>query len=208
MKYVLDYRYEIEVPRQRQLLFGYNRNSSNQLSEICDEDLPGFFLTQNNSLKKIKKLTTVIKLPTFNKSLISVKSVKSVKHDYKRYMKEISKKKRILIVDDQSFNVDALKIILKYKIGIETDIFCDSASDGFEAIQKVINDVEKRNHGLRSSYQLILMDCNMPHLDGYDASSRIRQYFYQKNFEQPIISAITGHTEQAFVKKAVQSGIN
>lgn len=49
-------------------------------------------------------------------------------------MKEISKKKRILIVDDQSFNVDALKIILKYKIGIETDIFCDSASDGFEAI--------------------------------------------------------------------------
>jgi DNA-binding LytR/AlgR family response regulator len=52
---------------------------------------------------------------------------------------------RILIVDDQSFNIDALKIILKYKIGIETDIFCDSACDGFDAIEKVISDVEQ-NH--------------------------------------------------------------
>ena len=95
-------------------------------------------------------------------------------------MKEIAQRKRILIVDDQSFNVDALKIILKYKIGLETDIFCDAASDGFDAIQKVIDDVEKNHDGLASSYQLILMDCNMPHLDGYEASSRIRQYFYQK----------------------------
>ena len=32
--------------------------------------------------------------------------------------------------------------------------------------------------------------------------------FYENNLTQPIISAITGHTEQSFVKKAVQSGIN
>jgi hypothetical protein len=62
-------------------------------------------------------------------------------------MKEVSKFKRILIVDDQSFNIDALKIILKYKIGIETDIFCDSACDGFEAIEKVISDIEQNHQG-------------------------------------------------------------
>ena len=123
-------------------------------------------------------------------------------------MKQIAKKKKILIVDDQSFNIDALKIILKYKIGLETEIFCDSASDGFDAIKKIINDVEEKHDGLASSYQLILMDCNMPHLDGYEASSRIRQYFYQQRLKQPIISAVTGHTEQVFVQKAVSSGIN
>lgn len=60
----------------------------------------------------------------------------------KQKMKQIAKFKKILIVDDQSFNIDALKIILKYKIGIETDIFCDQACDGFDAIQKVISDIE------------------------------------------------------------------
>jgi CheY-like chemotaxis protein len=52
------------------------------------------------------------------------------------------------------------------------------------------------------------MDCNMPHLDGYDASDRIRQYFFDRNLTQPIIVAITGHTEQIFVNKAIKSGIN
>ena len=75
-----------------------------------------------------------------------------------------------MIVDDQSFNVDALKIILKYKIGIDADAVCDSAYDGFDAIQKVIDDVETKHNGEQTSYQLIFMDCNMPHLDGYDAS--------------------------------------
>ena len=49
-------------------------------------------------------------------------------------MKKVAKFKKILIVDDQSFNIDALKIILKYKIGIEPEIFCDQACDGFDAI--------------------------------------------------------------------------
>ena len=40
-------------------------------------------------------------------------------------MKLVARTKKILIVDDQTFNIDALKIILKYQIGVNTDIFCD-----------------------------------------------------------------------------------
>jgi CheY-like chemotaxis protein len=80
-------------------------------------------------------------------------------------------------------------------VGIDTDIFCDSACDGFDALKKIIDDVEENNQGVGTSYELILMDCNMPHLDGYEASDRIRQYLYGKLITQPIISAITGHTE-------------
>ena len=65
----------------------------------------------------------------------------------KKQYKLISQHKRILIVDDQSFNIDALKIIMKYKIGLETNIFCDSACDGFDAISKVINDVKHNHNG-------------------------------------------------------------
>ncbi len=48
----------------------------------------------------------------------------------------------------------------------------------------------------------------MPFLDGYEASARIRQYLIYKDIDQPIISAITGHTEQIYVKKAIDYGIN
>ena len=84
--------------------------------------------------------------------------------------------KKILIVDDQLFNIDALKVILKYRLKIDTDEICDVAFNGFEAIKKVIEDADLEKK--YSSYSLILMDCNMPHLDGYEASERIRQFLF------------------------------
>jgi hypothetical protein len=38
--------------------------------------------------------------------------------------------KRILIVDDQSFNIEALLIILKYKVGLDSNQLCDKALSG------------------------------------------------------------------------------
>ena len=53
---------------------------------------------------------------------------------------------KILIVDDQSFNIDALFIILKYKIGIQTTTTCDFCFDGLEAIKLIIEDVERNKY--------------------------------------------------------------
>jgi len=39
------------------------------------------------------------------------------------------------------------------------------------------------------------MDCNMPFLDGYQATRQIREHFFKHNLVQPIIAAVTGHTE-------------
>ena len=52
---------------------------------------------------------------------------------------------------------------------------------------------------VRSSYILILMDCNMPFMDGFDCTKFIRKRLGQALgagiYEQPIISAVTGHAE-------------
>ena len=35
----------------------------------------------------------------------------------------------------------------------------------------------------------------MPHMDGYEASLQIRKLISSKNIAQPIITAVTGHTD-------------
>ena len=49
---------------------------------------------------------------------------------------------------------------------------------------------------------LIFMDCNMPFMDGYIATNKIRHIIDKYGLPQPIIVAVTGHTEQLYVNKA------
>ena len=48
----------------------------------------------------------------------------------------------------------------------------------------------------------------MPFVDGYQATDKIRHLFYQYGLDQPIITAVTGHTEQSYVNKAINAGMN
>ena len=50
-------------------------------------------------------------------------SIESIKAGY-------DNEHKILIVDDQWFNIEAIKIILKYKVGIDTSAICDFALNG------------------------------------------------------------------------------
>ena len=52
------------------------------------------------------------------------------------------------------------------------------------------------------------MDCQMPFMDGYEATNKIREFIDLQGVNQPIISAVTGHTEQAYIKRAMNAGMN
>ena len=49
---------------------------------------------------------------------------------------------KILIVDDQNFNIDALKIIMKYKCGVDTDVVVQATLGGYEAIDIIKSEFE------------------------------------------------------------------
>mmetsp|Transcript_38348 Transcript_38348/g.58432 ORF Transcript_38348/g.58432 Transcript_38348/m.58432 type:complete len:210 (+) Transcript_38348:466-1095(+) len=115
--------------------------------------------------------------------------------------------KKILLVDDQVYNLEALEIILQHKVGIDTQSICDKAITGQQALTLVEENISK-NKGKRCDYSLILMDCNMPHMDGYEATDLIRRLIYDRGLPQPIISAVTGHSEQMYIEKAIKSGMN
>jgi two-component system sensor histidine kinase/response regulator len=88
----------------------------------------------------------------------------------------IKNKKRILIVDDEIFNIEAIKVILEHRFKIkQIDKICDNSMNGKEAVEKIVENVRQNNEYF-CNYDLILMDCNMPIMDGYEATENIRTF--------------------------------
>ena len=52
------------------------------------------------------------------------------------------------------------------------------------------------------------MDCNMPFMDGYQCTQKIRELLLRLRIKQPLIAAVTGHTEQAYINRCIYSGMN
>ncbi|MDN3665873.1 hybrid sensor histidine kinase/response regulator [Algibacter miyuki] len=75
-------------------------------------------------------------------------------------LKEISKSKRVLYVDDNKINLMVTKKSVQ-SLGVE----CDIAENGFLAIEAIKN----------KAYDLVLMDINMPEINGYQTSLEIKK---------------------------------
>lgn len=80
---------------------------------------------------------------------------------------------RILIVDDSPDNRDMIQRFL-----LPTQAWVDEAADGIECLEKIA----------AGRYDLVLMDIQMPRLDGLQATERLRL----RGFQAPIV-AITAH---------------
>jgi PleD family two-component response regulator len=84
-----------------------------------------------------------------------------------------TRRQKILIVDDEIFNLQALRVIFKYVCELPEDDLVVSARNGLEALEIIRKDLTY-NKNCFSSFSLILMDCNMPVMDGYAATEMIR----------------------------------
>lgn len=82
------------------------------------------------------------------------------------------------------------------------------ANNGEQAVNEIKSAIDQ-NDPFR--FSLILMDCSMPFLDGYEATKIIRNLFFGIDItreSQPKIVAITGHVEKEYIEKAYQSGMD
>ena len=110
-----------------------------------------------------------------------------------------------MIVDDELLNRTAMRNILQYNCKLDQSTEIHEAGDGEEAIRLIKNDVEQNG---RCTYGLVLTDLSMPVVDGYQASTAIRQHLLDRGLTQPLICAVTGHTEELYVNKAYKYGVN
>jgi len=96
--------------------------------------------------------------------------------------------KRILLVEDNEINRKvALRMVSKLGLVVET------AANGVEAVQKATT----------HAYDLILMDCQMPEMDGYEATRHLRA----RGVHTPII-ALTANALEGDREKCLACGMD
>lgn len=98
---------------------------------------------------------------------------------------------KVLLAEDNPTNQKLFKKYMDKKT-----ISCDVVTNGFEAYEAV----------LVKHYDLIFMDCQMPVMDGYEATRRIRAQ--EKEQKRTPIIALTAHAFETDKKKCYEAGMD
>ena len=101
--------------------------------------------------------------------------------------------KRVLLAEDNAVNQTVALAGLK-RLGWQADV----ATTGTAAV-----DLVKQNQ-----YSLVLMDCQMPDMDGYTATKRIREWEKECHRAAVPIVAVTAHAMEGDRERCIEAGMN
>ena len=145
-----------------------------------------------NKPLRAKELRSVL-----GEQLLNLSEDEAPKSTGKKIEQLYSRPRKILIVDDNRANQQVAVGMLE-RMGCS----CELASTGREAVDAV----------LRQRFDALLMDCNMPVVNGYDATRQIRMYEGGQDEGDaengvPII-AMTANNTQAEVERCIDAGMD
>lgn len=154
-------------------------------------DMMGGSIEVESELGKGSKFTVILKHKIADEKYYTQKS-KEITPENK---KEIMQGTHILLAEDNELNAEIAITILN-----EMGIKVDRVEDGIQCVSKV----EQKSS---DTYDLILMDIQMPNMDGYKATEAIRALSDKKKAGIPII-AMTANAFEEDKKEALSKGMN
>ena len=109
----------------------------------------------------------------------------------------ISPPLHVLIVDDSALN----RRILRSSLQLDGRYTCEEAVDGLEAVSRIMTDVHNIEAGLHVSFDVVLMDNQMPRMNGIQATEELRRCGYQG-----VIIGITGEGDHETKRQFTSAG--
>jgi len=118
--------------------------------------------------------------------------------DYSTFLAGQWKNFRVLVVEDVDINFEVLALMLE-----DTGLMLDWVTNGQEAVDTIHSCIDEKDY----RYDLILMDLQMPVLDGLSATRFIRKMDDPYASSIPII-AMTANAFEEDVQNCIQAGMN
>ena len=153
-------------------------------------DMMGGTIEVNSELGKGSCFTVILQHRLADDSYYEKKS--SPKHVVSQ---KVLKGKRILLAEDNELNAEITTTILENE-----GLLIDRVEDGVQC-------VDKMDQMPVGTYDLILMDIQMPNMDGYQATKLIRQFADKEKANIPII-AMTANAFEEDKRNALAAGMN
>ena len=140
--------------------------------------------------KEDKGSTFIVMIPYATGSITDIAKT-SLKSSKNKGIRSGLRNLRVLLVEDNDINRLYASSILK-----TWDCILEMAENGYVAVEKLKN----------STFDIILMDIQMPVMDGFEATKAIRAGDVSKN-QIPII-ALTANASQKDIEKCLAAGMN
>ena len=139
---------------------------------------------------KLDEGTTFFFTLKFKKAGKEIIDKKESLHSKKHVLYEELRNKNVLLLEDNPVNQFLAKVVMG-KWGCSVDV-AENGRIGLEKLKK-------------KEYDVILMDLQMPEMDGYEATNNIRNVLLKKGV--PII-AMTAHAIKGESEKCIEAGMN
>ena len=179
----------IEQPAGNDLLIVARGALSDADREPCHLKLWSRVFTQDGA--------SFVPLPNPLTSVELVESMRGVKEEGDDTGKTLGQTQfnlSVAVAEDNTVNQMVIKSMLK-KFGINPVI----AGNGVEMVDLIRRKPDQ--------FDLILMDCEMPEMDGLQATSLINEICRERRIEPPVIVGLSAHALKSFQDNALRSGM-